>query len=51
MSTARFVLTPRGEFSLAAAVRFLHGFEPLSDGEGADDRDDMLRLAFCTEGE
>lgn len=51
MSTARIVLTPRGEFSLAAAIRFLHGFEPLSDGEGRDDPGDTLRLAFCTEGD
>jgi 3-methyladenine DNA glycosylase/8-oxoguanine DNA glycosylase len=51
MSTARFVLTPRGEFSLAESVRFLHGFEPLSDREGGDDPGDTLRLAFCTEGD
>jgi DNA-3-methyladenine glycosylase II len=51
MSTARFVLTPRGDYSLAEAVRFLHGFEPLSDGVGGEDRGDTLRLAFCVEGE
>ena len=51
MSTARFVLTPRGEFSLAKAIRFVHGFEPLSrDGEGGDP-DETLRLAFCADGD
>ncbi len=49
MSTARFVLTPRGDFSLAEAVRFLHGFEPLSAGEGDDPSGDTLRLAFCAD--
>jgi DNA-3-methyladenine glycosylase II len=51
VSTARFVLTPRGEFSLAEAIRFLHGFAPLSDGGGGDDPGDTLRLAFCAEGD
>jgi DNA-3-methyladenine glycosylase II len=51
MSTARFVLTPRGDYSLAEAARFLHGFEPLSGGEHGDDPGATLRLAFCTEGD
>jgi len=51
MSAARFVLTPRGDFSLAEAIRFLHGFEPLAAGEGGDDPGDTLRLAFCSDGD
>jgi 3-methyladenine DNA glycosylase/8-oxoguanine DNA glycosylase len=47
MSSPRFILTPRGEFSLAEAIGFLHGFAPLSDG--SDDPGDKLRLAFCAD--
>ncbi len=47
MSTTRFVLTPRGDFSLAEAIRFLHGFAPLSPDHPADR--DVLRIAFCAE--
>jgi DNA-3-methyladenine glycosylase II len=47
MSTARFVLTPRGDFSLAAAISFVHGFEPLSRGGEREDHGETLRLAFC----
>ena len=50
MSTARFVLTPRGEFSLAKAIRFLQSFAPLSGRDG-DDPDEVLRLAFCADGD
>ena len=50
MSTARFVLAPRGEFSLAKAVRFLQGFVPLSGRDG-DEPDEVLRLAFCADGD
>lgn len=50
MSTARFVLTPRGEFSLAKAIRFLQSFAPLSGRDG-DDPDEALRLGFCAEAD
>jgi len=48
MSATRFVLTPRGEFSLAEATRFLDGFEPLSPREG-EQRLDVLRMGFCAD--
>lgn len=48
-SSQRVVLTPRGEFSLAASIGFLVGFTPLSyDGRGDDAQ--TLRLAFPAEG-
>ncbi len=50
MSTARFVLTPRGDFSLAKAIRFLQSFAPLSGRDG-DEPDEILRLAFCVEAD
>lgn len=46
MPTDRIVLTPKGHFSLAASIRFLCGFTPLSY-RGEDD--DTLRLAFPVE--
>ena len=46
MSTTRFVLTPRGDFSIAEAIRFVQGFAPLSRGSEGDDHGDTLRLAF-----
>jgi DNA-3-methyladenine glycosylase II len=46
MPSTRFVLTPRGDFSLAEAIRFVHGFEPLSRGGEDDDHGETLRLAF-----
>ncbi len=49
MSTARFVLTPRGDFSLAEAIRFVHGFAPLSRDGDAAGPDLTLRLAFCAD--
>src|ERR1044072_8658101 len=51
MSPARFVLTPRGDFSLPEAIRFAHGFEPLPRGDERADHGDTLRLAFCAEHE
>ena len=51
MSTTRFVLTPRGDFSLAKAIRFLDGFAPLSRAATANEPDEVLRLAFCAEAD
>jgi 3-methyladenine DNA glycosylase/8-oxoguanine DNA glycosylase len=50
MSAARFVLTPRGEFSLAKAIRFVQSFAPLSGSDG-DEPDEVLRLVFCADGD
>lgn len=50
MSAARFVLTPRGEFSLAKAARFMQSFAPLSGHDGAEP-DEVLRLVFCADGD
>ena len=50
MSDARFVLTPRGDFSLAKAIRFLQSFAPLSGPDG-DEPDEVLRLVFCADGD
>ncbi len=50
MSAARFVLTPRGDFSLAKAIRFLQRFAPLSGRDG-DEPDEVLRLVFCADGD
>ena len=50
MSAARFVLTPRGDFSLAKAIRFLQSFAPLSGRDG-DEPDEVLRLVFCADGD
>jgi 3-methyladenine DNA glycosylase/8-oxoguanine DNA glycosylase len=47
MSTQSFVLTPRGEFSLAHAIRFLRGFAPLTPGD--EHGDETLRLALHLE--
>jgi DNA-3-methyladenine glycosylase II len=49
MSSQSFVLTPRGAFSLAHAIRFLRGFAPLGDDDGPEHRDETLRLALCLE--
>ena len=50
MSTTRFVLTPRGDFSLSEAIRFLHGFAPLScRGDDEVPGGEVLRLAFCAD--
>lgn len=51
MSTHRTVLTPRGDFSLAASIRFLGGFTPLSYPDGGDGSEHKLRLAFPVEGD
>ena len=37
MSTARFVLTPRGDFSLAKAIRFLHELRAAVRGSDGDE--------------
>jgi 3-methyladenine DNA glycosylase/8-oxoguanine DNA glycosylase len=50
MSTTRFVLTPKGDFSLPRAIRFLQGFAPLSGRDG-DVPDEVLRIAFCADGD
>jgi 3-methyladenine DNA glycosylase/8-oxoguanine DNA glycosylase len=51
MSSARFVLTPRGDFSISEAIRFVQGFEPLSRGSAGEDHGDTLRLAFLAESD
>ena len=48
MKTHRMSFVPRGEFSLAAGVRFLEGFAPV-DYHGPDDA--VLRLAFAVDGD
>lgn len=47
MTPARFSLTPRGPFSLAASARFLGGFAPAADPTTPEGG---LRMAFCVEG-
>ena len=50
MSTTRFVLTPRGDFSLSEAIGFVHGFAPLSlAGNNEIPGTEVLRLAFCAD--
>lgn len=49
MSTHSFVLEPRGEFSLAQAIRFLRGFAPLSEGDGREHGGETLRVALPLE--
>lgn len=52
MSAGRIVLTPRGEFSLAASIGFLTGFTPLAyGGVPGQDQPDVLRLAFPLDGD
>lgn len=51
MSTARFVLTPRGDFSLAEPIRFLDSFAPLSPGRDHQAPAPELELAFCAESD
>ena len=48
-TTKDVILTPRGEFSLAQSIRFVHGFEPLSYVGDRDDAGQPLRLAFAVE--
>jgi DNA-3-methyladenine glycosylase II len=50
-STSHITLTPRGEFSLAASIRFLRGFTPLSPDGGEEHDETTLRLAFTVEGD
>jgi len=47
VTPARFSLTPRGPFSLAASARFLEGFAPAADPTTPEGG---LRMAFCVEG-
>jgi DNA-3-methyladenine glycosylase II len=49
MTTNRVILTPRGEFSLAASIRFLEGFTPLSREVDEGRPAHALRLAFPVE--
>ncbi len=51
MSVERITVSPRGEFSLAASIRFLSGFTPLSGDDAVDDPQKTLRLAFAVEGD
>jgi len=51
VSGDRLTLTPKGDFSLAASIRFLVGFTPLSTGEAGDEPARTLRLAFAVEGD
>ncbi|CAA9491816.1 MAG: hypothetical protein AVDCRST_MAG67-1426 [uncultured Solirubrobacteraceae bacterium] len=49
ITTKDAILTPRGAFSLAQSIHFLHRFEPLSYGGDGDDAGQPLRLAFAVE--
>ena len=49
MSSDHFTLIPNGAFSLAASIGFLTGFTPVSYDDDRDERDNVLRLAFCVE--
>ncbi|MCA1587211.1 MAG: DNA-3-methyladenine glycosylase 2 family protein [Chloroflexi bacterium] len=49
-SSHRVVLTPRGDFSLAAGIRFLRGFTPLSYDDQGHHAQETLRLAFPVAG-
>lgn len=49
MSTDRITLTPRGDFALAASIRFLAGFTPLAYDDDVDEPRKTLRLAFPTD--
>jgi len=49
VSSDHFTLIPNGAFSLAASIGFLTGFTPVSYDDDRDERDNVLRLAFCVE--
>jgi len=51
MSIARFVLTPRGDFSLAEAMRFLADFAPISAARDSQAPAPALELAFCADSD
>lgn len=51
MSTEPITLLPRGDFALAASIRFLAGFTPLAYDDDVEDARKTLRLAFPVEGD
>jgi 3-methyladenine DNA glycosylase/8-oxoguanine DNA glycosylase len=51
VSTDRITLLPRGDFALAASIRFLAGFTPLAYDDDVEDARETLRLAFPVEGD